>query len=533
MRIVTAGFVLAVLWVTCCAGGHFKIFLRMAGFGDFSLGIVNALPFMANLGQIAAGMLVERTGLKKYQFVQCGSASRAMWLLVALVPLALPIPSPTAVVAVLVLMASSHLVGSLSGAAWFTWMGDLIPRRIRGRYLGNRQRYALLVRIPFVMALGAAVDAARQDGLPETFAAQPNLFYLCCGIIAVGAVLGTIDILLFLRIREVLPSHRSTPEQPLAPRPKMPRVRDVVITPMRDPAFRPVALYGACIAFAASSGGLFFWANASERLGFSYLALNLLLLAFGPIFGMLSARWWGRLIDRWGTRTALMVATTGTLLAIAHWFISTPDTPAPPLVIPAVNAVIGAFNALLAAVWPGDPPWAMGTLTAAMPVGAYLLTMLGCVAGGISWTGVELAQTNLRFSFADNATGRGRYVAASLAYMGLGGTLGGLAGGLAAWAFQPLHNHPIGPFQWNNWHAAFALSLAARLAGLGVAAGMGDPGRPPVGQFVRVMRSSIYNAVLPPLLWPVRRIGARRQRRRDEQGPYGGRGGDDDRPGRP
>jgi hypothetical protein len=66
-------------------------------------------------------------------------------------------------------------------------------------------------------------------------------------------------------------------------------------------------------------------------------------------------------------------------------------------------------------------------------------------------------------NFSDGP-GRSKYVAASAVLIGIGGTLGGLAGGLVAQNLEFLQSNPLGPFLWNNWHATFVISLLARVA---------------------------------------------------------------------
>ena len=143
-----------------------------------------------------------------------------------------------------------------------------------------------------------------------------------------------------------------------------------------------------------------------------------------------------------------------------------------------------------------------------LPVSAYLLAALGCVLGGISWGGVGLAQTGVTLHFADGQ-GRSKYVAASAVLISIGGAMGGLLGGAMVQSLEFLRTHPIvlGPFEWNHWHAAFAVSLVVRLASLGWLVHMPDPGARPVRYVLRYLTANVSNAVSGRLFYPLRVFG--------------------------
>ena len=84
LRIVTAAWMFGVVWMVCISGSHVKVFGRILGFYDFAFGVMAALPWMASFGQIIAAVIIERTGLRKYQFIECVAINRLLWAAVAL-----------------------------------------------------------------------------------------------------------------------------------------------------------------------------------------------------------------------------------------------------------------------------------------------------------------------------------------------------------------------------------------------------------------------------------------------------------------
>ena len=69
MRLVTAAWMMGIIWMFAVSGSRLNLFGRMLGFNDFHFGMLTALTFLAAFAQLAATILVERSGLKKYQFL--------------------------------------------------------------------------------------------------------------------------------------------------------------------------------------------------------------------------------------------------------------------------------------------------------------------------------------------------------------------------------------------------------------------------------------------------------------------------------
>ncbi len=492
MRLVTVAWMFGVVWLSCAGGEQVRAFARMLGFNDFAFGLLGALPFVATFGQLIAAIVIERTRLRKYTFIQWGTIHRLLWVAVAAVPL-LWAPGTAAVVVVLVVLSVSHFLGAMSSPGWVTWMSDLIPRRVHGRYFARRAQWGQVVQVIVVIAIGLALDAATNPGEGETLAGQRPLMWTICGILAIGGVFGAIDILMFRRIRDVVPPRAP---QPQPERSLLATMRELLIDPLRDKVFRNYVCYGATITFTATFAGWFYWRLSSEGLGFSKLGTNCLFLVIGPLAAMMGAIWWGRLQDRWGRRPLLIISTIGTCISILPWLFASRRLPNPAWLLAGVDWAwrhIGGGGSLI---------------SADAPVSAYLLGALGCAIGGLSWRGVGLAQTGVTLGFAAGQ-GRSKYVAASAVLISIGGTLGGLAGGALAQSLEYLQHSPIvfGPFEWNNWHVCFLVSVTLRVGSLAWLAGMPDPGARPVKALLRHLGQNVSSAVTGRLFYPLRIFG--------------------------
>jgi len=542
LRLVTAGWMFGIAWMTCVGGSRMNIFARMLGFDDWHFGLLAALPYLATFGQLFATILIERTGLRKYQFIYCMVVSRLLWLAVAGIPLVMPVPGQLAVWLMLSVLLCASFLAALGGPAWFTWMGDLIPRRIRGRYLAARAAATRSVQFPVVIGLAVLMDSLLDRSLPVTAGAQPHAFWAIAAIFGAAALLGTADVLMFLRIREIIPTTPQEPRRPAAEvvlgpsrlpamlaaaawpaRYLAAAVWQLLINPLRDRVFRRYVAFGATITFAMIVSGPFYWRDMLESVGFSQTATDMLFMVISPLVGLVAAPVWGRLIDRWGRRPVLMLGTCLVILSITPYFFASRHTPNPPLVGEAVNAAVGAAgraaNVLLG---PLGRPVHWAGLSPQAPVGAYLIMLTTALFGGSGWMGIMLGQSGIVLGFADGQ-GRSKYVAAHAVLLSAGGALGGIAGGkvaeLVANSSWYLANGPIRllSFEWNNWHATFLLSLAARVAGLALLFGMPDPGAGKVRDMFRDFGGDMYNIVAGRLFYRLRIFGWGRNRRRRGQ----------------
>ncbi len=527
LSIVTLGWSFGVVWFVSVIGSRMNIFGRMLGFSNFHFGLLTSLAFMATFGQLIAAIWIEKTGLRKRQFLYYGSIHRMLWLVVAAIPFIAMIPgvpdlpAPWAIWTMMLAILASKFAEALMAPAWWTWMGDLIPRRIRGRYFAVRGRITRLVQIPAVIGLALWLDHVTIEGAPITAEAQPVLLWTICAIFALAALMGTIDILLFKRIREVV---ATTPELPRKPAIdiKVSRdgsgplayffsylaevVRQILLGPLREKTFRRYVIYFSTITFGMTVGGPFFWRHMLENLEISQVGTDSLFMVLGPLVGLVAVKIWGRVIDKWGRRPVFIIGTSLTVFSILPYFLVSPQTPNPQWVIQAANSVASWAGSF---VGHGDIQW----LNDQMPVGAWLIMSTSLLIGSTGWSGIFMAQSGVVLGFSDGE-GKSKYVAASAVLISIGGVMGGLVGGIVAQQLEYFQHNPIivGPFLWNNWHATFVLAWLARVAALCLVFGMIDPGSRRVRDLFRNAGWNAYNYVSSGLFYRLRIFGPGRDR---------------------
>ena len=112
--------------------------------GGIALGVsfILAMPNLVGVLRLAAPAMIARLGDRKRFCVGAFLAAAVVLLAVPWVGVPGLLPSGrVAMVALVVLWCVYHLLQYLATVALWSWLADLVPRRIRGRFLGRRERW--------------------------------------------------------------------------------------------------------------------------------------------------------------------------------------------------------------------------------------------------------------------------------------------------------------------------------------------------------------------------------------------------------
>lgn len=129
------------------------LFVLAAGFDRVAAGLVQTIPFLLGAAiQLASPWAARRVGLlRRFTVLAAGlqAASLVPFGLMAIVCR----PSLWAVF----LVATVYWVGSMgAGAGWTTWIGMIVPRRVRARYFAFKSRYTYVATL-VGLAVGGVV----------------------------------------------------------------------------------------------------------------------------------------------------------------------------------------------------------------------------------------------------------------------------------------------------------------------------------------------------------------------------------------
>lgn len=126
-----------------------------------AIGMLASIPMLVNLIQPVGAYLSERNTSRLHYSLWTHGPARLVWL-VLLVGIAASswglINSHSLVMLTLGIVLVSNLCGGLGGASWLSWMAQIVPRRLRGRYFGLRNSLASLTNLICVPLAGLAIS---------------------------------------------------------------------------------------------------------------------------------------------------------------------------------------------------------------------------------------------------------------------------------------------------------------------------------------------------------------------------------------
>jgi MFS family permease len=285
------------------------------------IGLLAAVPRIVGLLQLAAPAMIGRLADRKRFCI-------AAYLLSALVPAAIPalcrpdpFRSPGRSLVILIVLWSLHqLLQYLGTVALWSWLADAARARIRGRFLGWRQRWVIAGTAAAVILAGMATANARD---PNQFMREINrplptwgyyIFPLALGVFFQLAALAP------LRLMPACQTRRS------APRGNSANGRSAVgwTAPFRDRRFLGLLLFGCWFSFF----------NGITQAAQNYYPMQVLgvtlFISLALQTGMNAGQWaispWmGRLADRLGNRPVMFVSQLLVAAGLLFFTVATPE----------------------------------------------------------------------------------------------------------------------------------------------------------------------------------------------------------------
>lgn len=309
-------------------GGAFLVaFAVSLGASNLAIGLLASIGPLSQLLQLPAILLVEKIRNRKGIVVVAAASARVFWLLVAMIPFLFDTRAGLAVMVVSLFFISSF--GAVSGCGWNSWMRDLIPENMLGRFFSKRMRVAVGVGIIVSVLAAGFLDVWRKSFGEHEIYAYSILFLVGFGAGAAG--------LFFLA---------STPEPRMqAVSEKLDLIR-LIGLPFKDENFRKLIAFMCSWNFAVNLAAPFFVVYMLRRLGLnmsSVIALSIL----SQIFNFMFLKIWGKYTDHFSNKSVLTVCGPLFLLAILAWaFTTMPDRyflTVPLLVV--IHAVMGLASA--------------------------------------------------------------------------------------------------------------------------------------------------------------------------------------------
>lgn len=287
---------------SCITSSTFLIaFALVLGANNFQIGILASIPFITDFFQIPAVWFIEKFRCRKATVFCTWLISLLLWIPIALIPIIMQIPSGGAISLLIGLMAVRGMLNAFSNCGWSSWMRDLIPKKILGRYFARRLSLATIVSI--VLGLGAAFFLQHWDE-----AGRGILGYSC--VLLVGLVFfGLVSPVFTILIPEPAMKKIASSKPPFW---------QSIAMPLREKNYRQLIKFFMFWGFASSMAFPFFEVFMLSALNLPIF--NVIVFAtITEIFIALSLRIWGPIADRFGSKFVMSASTLLFLLVLLGW----------------------------------------------------------------------------------------------------------------------------------------------------------------------------------------------------------------------
>lgn len=373
LRINILAGALGMAWWVMAQGMPLTMFFEALGSSGAVLGLVSAVMQAAVLLQIPAALFAERLEERKLPWARLTLVSRFIWFLPAVCVMLVP-ERPQAVAAVtLGVVALSALLQQSVGAFWFSWMADLVPERVRGRFWGIRQTWVMFACLTAMQLAGYILDLYSPAGAGGRAWQGFSLVFI------LGSIFGCADIIIHLWVPEPR-RERIVADVPWPQR---------ILEPLRNREFRLLTMAMGIQGLSLGLLGLgLVYLKKDFPVTYSQLAA---ITVSGALGTLIFSSVWGYIMDRIGGRAlgSILFALIPVLAIV--WFFVEPYSTNLPGLFASLHG-IGPAAAFLVRLLPeAARQWVEAF---EMPQPVWLL-VFGSFLGGAVYGGVGLCQLNL------------------------------------------------------------------------------------------------------------------------------------------
>ncbi len=252
-----------------------------------TIGLICALPFFGNFLQIFAAPFLAKWKPPKTITVLAASLHLVTWAAAGLLLPWVPRDNPTvAGQCFIVWFLLSSCFAAVAGVSWNAWIQEWVPARLRGKYFGRRNGTLQVSTLLFLLIAGWAL--AQWDYAVPAFQL----------IIAAAVIMRVFSLRWQWQSPTRARHHAVTVALPLPDQLR-------VIAGSRS--FLLFIAFGAAWSFAANCFGPFYHVFMFEQLDFSAFDVGVL-ATLAQLGGALSLPAWGKLLDRYGNKSVMIVS---------------------------------------------------------------------------------------------------------------------------------------------------------------------------------------------------------------------------------
>lgn len=427
-------------------GGAFLVAMALSmGASNFQIGLLAALPTIANIFQLVAIWLVQRFRNRRMITTIGSFLARFPLFVIGLLPFIFT--GGTSIMALIFFLFMHYFFGSVAGTSWNSWMKDLVPEKQLGTYFAHRSRLLQILNVTLSLAVAVGLDFIKASYPAYEIMAYSIMF------LAGGAV-GMFGVYLLSKTPE--------PKTEMATE----NMFKLFKRPLKDKNFRHLLVFNSFWAFALNLATPFFSVYLMKTIGLqlSYIiGLNII----SQVSSIFFIKVWGRYSDKFSNKTIIRVCAPIYIVCIIAWTFTA---------MPAVHA-----------------------LTIPLLLVIHIFT-------GISTAGINLAMSNIVFKLAPKGEGI-VYISARSMITAIIAGIAPIAGGLLADFFATHQlawniewNGPEGTslirlLELRQWDFFFAIGAVLAILSLRWLSNVKEEGEVGNRVVVRHMASSIRKSI--------------------------------------
>jgi len=303
LNFVILGICFGVVFLNVTVGTPIAGLAKELKFGDLLYGIMLAMPVLGGTVQIFASFILEKTKKRKKLFLLSGFINRILWIFVAILPLLISNRTLLFYLIVAVLIFSS-IGGAFLNVTFMSWMGDLVPLDIRGRFFSHRSMLSTIVSFISGLAIGKFLDTI------------PGILGFSI-IFGIATLFGLLDIACYLKV------HDPPMKNDIEIQESFLNISKKVLS---HPAFSKYLIFAVVWSFSLNIAAPYFNLYMIKYLRMSYFEIALYAQLVSNLATVVFVRIWGRMIDRFGNKPVALICTTTVSFLPILWCFTTPQS---------------------------------------------------------------------------------------------------------------------------------------------------------------------------------------------------------------
>lgn len=291
---------------------------------DVEIGILGALPFFAYVWMLHGAYLVERLGDRKRIMLTAVWIARSIWPFAILLSLAHLIGIEKERIGIfLFLYAIYNIFSAIAGLAYTSWLVDLVPEDLRGRFFARRNFALGLTGMATALIGGLFIDLWNRY-IPHR---EVEAFAIAFAVATVAGFLSNH----YLGKIVHPPVHQEEPKDPFW---------RILQRPFRDKNFRRLIVLRVFLDFSLNMAGPFFAVYMIREMGLGFFFATAM-TTIATATSLISMNLWGKLSDRYGNKPLLAISIIGKGIFPLLWLWTSPET----FVLYIIAHMLGVFDA--------------------------------------------------------------------------------------------------------------------------------------------------------------------------------------------